>query len=89
MLRPFRESDYSNLPPAVSFVGSIELFRDEAVEYIKNLRKYNIKANFKVFEGCYHAFDMMLPWCDSAKEAKRFFMKSFDYACKNYYAPQR
>ena len=36
---PARATDLSNLPPACSFVGGIELFRDETISYMKRLKK--------------------------------------------------
>ena len=36
---PARETDYSNLPPAFTFVGDLEPFYDETKTYINNLKK--------------------------------------------------
>ncbi|MGN1295631.1 MAG: alpha/beta hydrolase [Bacilli bacterium] len=86
---PARENDYSSLPPAITFVGSIDPFKDETITYVNNLTAKGIPVHFKVFEGCYHAFDMMVPWSKSAKEAKKFFNESVNYALLNYFSPQR
>ncbi len=86
---PARETDYRNLPPAVTFVGSIEPFRDETVEYVKQLKQANVHAVCKVFPGAYHAFDMLVPWSKSAKEARKYIMKQYRYASKHYTAPQK
>ena len=58
---PARATDYSGLPPAVSFVGHVELFHDETVAYIENLRKAGVPAEIAVYPGCYHAFDVVAP----------------------------
>jgi acetyl esterase/lipase len=86
---PARESDYNGLPPAITFVGSIEPFCEETVQYVKDLEKSGVQVEFEIFDGCFHAFDMLAPWSKSAKKAAAFFMDCFRTACKNYYAPQK
>jgi len=85
---PARAEDYSGLPPACIYVGSIEPFFDEAVTYAKNLEKCGIPVFFRAFDGCFHALDRMCPDTDITKEAVSFLMDSFNYAVNNYFAPQ-
>lgn len=80
---PARAKNYKNLPPAISFVGSVDPFKDETVMYIEALKRAGVEVEFKVFEGCFHAFDMLVPWSLQAKEARAFFMECFTRACKN------
>ncbi len=82
---PARAVDYSNLPPAVSFVGNLEVFRDETVEYVRNLRGAGVPVDFEQYAGCYHAFDRMNPYANVSREALSFLMKSYKYAVKNYF----
>ncbi len=81
---PLLENDFSCLPPCFSFVGTIDPFYEETKEYISRLKKANVEVSFKFFEGCYHAFDMMVPHAKESKEAVNLFLKSFDYAVKYY-----
>lgn len=85
---PSLETDYSYLPPALSYVGSIDPFCDETKDYINNLRKAKIKTKFKIYDGCFHAFDMLIPLSKEAKEAKNFFLDNYLFACQNYYKKQ-
>ncbi len=85
---PARANDYHNLPPAVSFVGSVEPFRDEAVTYMERLREQWIPVKFKVFEGAFHAFDILSRNSTIGKEATAFLMEAFSYAVKHYFAEQ-
>jgi len=85
---PARETDYSGLPPAITFVGGVEPFRDETIDYVRKLKKAGIKVDFKLYNGCFHTFDLLVPWSTPAKRAKAFFIKSLRHACANYYAPQ-
>ena len=83
---PARATDYSNLPPTCSFVGDIEPFYDETLAYMENLRKAGIETHFKVFEGCFHAFNMMCPKSSVAKEATALLETTFKYAVQNFYS---
>ena len=85
---PARETDYSNLPPTLTYVGTIEPFTDETIEYVENLKKAGVEVQFKTFEGCFHAFDL-LSYSSPAKEARKFLIDGFMYAVENYTAPQK
>jgi len=84
-----RATDYSNLPPTVTFVGDLEPFRDETIQYVDNLRKAGVPVDFELYKGCYHGFDIMNTKADVTKKAISFLMNSFRYAVKNYYAEQK
>lgn len=85
---PARETDYSNLPPAFTFVGDLEPFYDETKTYINNLKKAGIKAELKEFKGCYHGFDIICPNAQCSKEATQYLLKAFRYAARNYFKEQ-
>lgn len=85
---PSREIDYSNLPPTCTFVGTLEPFHDETVAYIEKLKEAGVETHFKVFEGCYHAFDQTCPESKLAKEANKFLIDTFCYAVEYYFAEQ-
>jgi len=81
---PSRAADYHNLPPAVTFVGDLEPFRDETIQYVENLRKAGVPVDFKVYSGCYHGFDIINPKADISREATAFFINSFKCAVDNF-----
>ncbi|AQQ52282.1 esterase [Planococcus lenghuensis] len=83
-----RATDYRNLPPAVTFVGDIEPFRDETIQYVENLRRAGVPVDFKICKGAYHGFDIINPKADISKTARDFLMKSFKYATEHYFARQ-
>lgn len=85
---PARLNDYHGLPPAFTFVGSIEPFRDETVAYMEQLKAAGVSAEYKVFDGCYHAFDLLASKSTPAKEARAMLMRSFGYAIMHHYAEQ-
>ena len=67
---PSRETDYSNLPPAYTFITDGEAFYDETMTYIKNLNDAGVPSHVDVFHGNFHAFDFLF-WTRNAKEARR------------------
>jgi len=85
---PARCRDLSGLPPACSFAGSLEPFRDETVGYMEGLRSAGIPVNYKVFEGCFHGFDAVCPGARVSQEATDFLMSNFSHAAAHYFAAQ-
>ncbi|MCQ2462658.1 MAG: alpha/beta hydrolase [Clostridia bacterium] len=86
---PARQTDYSNLPPAYTFVGNGEPFFCETVQYIENLKKAGVEAEIDIYESDVHAFDMLTPWKQTSKDAIKEFRSHFEYAQKNYFAAQK
>lgn len=83
-----RSEDYSNLPPTATFVGDLEPFRDETIQYVGNLKKAGIPVEFQIFKGCYHGFDQICPRAEITKKALEFIANSFKYAAEHYFAEQ-
>ncbi|WP_256984407.1 MULTISPECIES: alpha/beta hydrolase [Paenibacillus] len=83
-----RATDYSNLPPTVTFVGDLEPFRDETIQYVENLRKAGVPVDFELYKGCYHGFDIIQPNAEVSKMAVSVFIDSFKYAVDHYFAEQ-
>ncbi|MGO5541961.1 alpha/beta hydrolase [Blautia sp. HCP3S3_H10_1] len=83
---PARQMDYTNLPPAYTFVGNGEPFYSETCTYIENLQKAGIDAQMDVYESDMHAFDMLKPELQVSKEAAAKFNLHFEHALKHYFA---
>ena len=86
---PARQTDYSNLPPAYTFVGDIEPFYCETLTFVENLQKAGVEAKVDVYPGCFHAFDMLLPFLKVSKQAAKTFEEQYLYAAGHYFAPQK
>lgn len=85
---PARQTDYSNLPPAYTFVGDIEPFYCETLSYIENLKAAGVEAGVDVYPNWFHAYDMFFPFKAVAKQAIGKFEEQFCYAAEHYFAPQ-
>lgn len=85
---PARLKDFRNLPPTFSIVGTIELFYDETVTYMKHLYKAGVTIMLKEYTGCFHMFDTMYPNEKVSKEAIALEKKVFHYAQEHFFAKQ-
>ena len=86
---PARQTDYSYLPPAYTFVGNREPFYCETMTYIENLRKAGVPARVDVYPTGFHAFDMLLPFRRISRQAIEAFEKQYVYAAEHDRAAQR
>lgn len=85
---PARQTDYSHLPPAYTFVGDGEPFYDETRTYIENLQKCGIHAQIDIYHSDMHAFDMMKPDWEISRLAAKHFNEHYVYAVEHYFAEQ-
>lgn len=74
---PARAKDYSRIPPTITFVGDLEPFRDETLQYVENLEKAGVPVTFKLYQGCFHAFDVVFPKLEISKDAWSYLLTSF------------
>ena len=81
-----RQTDYGKLPPAYTFVCTGEPFYCETLAFVENLRAAGVEAGLDVYDGLYHAFDMLQPGKDISKTAIGRFEATFDEARKKYFA---
>ena len=85
---PARQTDYANLPPAYSFVCEGEPFLAELKTYMANLRSAGVQADYDVYPGNVHAFDLLMPRKPESKAAADAFMAHFRRAIDSCHAPQ-
>ena len=85
---PARQEDYSDLPPAYTFVGDEDPFYCETLRYVENLHEAGVEAEVDVYPRCFHAFDLLLPWKKASRTAARRFEEHFAYAMEHYRSPQ-
>lgn len=85
---PARATDLGRLPPAFTYVGDIEPFRDEVVDYVARLRAAGVEVAFEVFRGCYHGFDVVAPGAAVSRRALESQSAWLRMAVGAYTAPQ-
>ena len=85
---PARREDVSGLPPCYTYVGAIEPFCRETVDYVERLKQAGIEAEADVYPGWFHAYDLIFPMKKVSREAIGKFEQHFAYALAHYFAPQ-
>ena len=83
-----RATDLSGLPPAYTFVGTAEPFYAETMAYVKALRDAGVEATVDVYEGMWHAFDMLYPNLPESRAARQRFCDHMAQALQTCFAPQ-
>ncbi|MGQ0632351.1 MAG: alpha/beta hydrolase [Sporichthyaceae bacterium] len=68
---PARATDFSNLPRAYIDVGSVEIFRDEAIAYAAAMWRDGSDAELHVWAGAFHACDIFAPHTAVCREMIR------------------
>jgi acetyl esterase/lipase len=58
---PARAADLSGLPPMLTFVGDLDMFRDETIEYAARVAKAGVPVDLHVYRGCYHGCELHSP----------------------------
>lgn len=56
-----RAKDLSGLPPAFVTVGTMDLFRDEDINYAQRLMAAGVPTELQVYAGMYHGAEMSVP----------------------------
>ncbi|MBQ9007334.1 MAG: alpha/beta hydrolase [Atopobiaceae bacterium] len=85
---PARATDLTGLPPAYTFVSTGEPFYAETLAYVQALREAGVQADVDVYEGLYHAFDMLDPRLPESLQARERFCEHFAWAIKHCFASQ-
>ena len=85
---PARREDVSGLPPCYTYVGAIEPFCRETVDYVERLKQAGIEAEADVYPDWFHAYDIFFPTKKVVREAFARFEEHFRFAMEHYFAPQ-
>jgi len=83
---PARAENLRDLPPTCTYVGTIEPFHDETVDFVNRLREQGVEVAFKEYEGCFHAFDLMGAGTKVGKDARAFLLENFQVAQRKFFA---
>lgn len=85
---PARATDLRGLPPTFTYVGELEPFRDETVDYVEGLRAAGVPVEFEIHPGCWHGFDRIVPTAEVSRRALLSRERWFRDAVRTHFAPQ-
>ena len=85
---PARRKDLTGMPPCYTYVGDIEPFYYETVEYVRRLQEAGIEASCDVYPNWFHAYDLLFPGKKIVREAIERFEDHYRYAAEHYFSPQ-
>lgn len=58
---PYLAADLRGLPPAYIDVGEMDMFRDEDLDLVKRLGEADVRVEFHLWPGAYHASEIFAP----------------------------
>jgi acetyl esterase/lipase len=85
---PARAADLAGLPPTLTFVGDIEPFHDEVVDWCRRLRSAGVPVRVEVYPGAFHGFDLIAGSAPVSRRARAFLLDGFRDFVARYRAPQ-
>ncbi|WP_102345099.1 alpha/beta hydrolase [Bacillus sp. Marseille-P3661] len=66
---PSSAEDLSGLPPTYTCIGTLDLFRDDTLDFVKKLSQAGVPTEFHLYPGCFHAFECMVPDAEVSQRA--------------------
>ena len=81
---PAKRKDLSGLPPCYTFVADGEPFLCETLEYVRRLNEAGVEAHADVYHSDAHAFDVIFPWKQNARKARKAFLERFEKEIEEY-----
>ncbi len=73
---PARARDLSGLPPAYTMVGTVDLFRDETLDYVCRLSQAGVAVECHVVPGGFHGFEHLVPDAEVSRRAQREYVNA-------------
>ena len=77
---PTRADDLSALPPALVTVGTLDLFRDENIDYAQRLMAAGVPTELQVYARVYHGAESKAPAADVSKRMRRGYLEPLKHA---------
>lgn len=73
---PTIAENLAGLPPTYTYVGQLDLFRDETIEYVTRLAQAGVNVEFHLYPGCFHLFEFFVPEAEVSQRAAQSYMEA-------------
>ena len=83
---PAKIADLRNFPSVFLATGTLDLFFDENLTFVKKLQNQGVAVKQHIFKGAYHAFDVLVP---EAKISQDFHRVCVDSLKTHFYREPR
>lgn len=80
---PAHAKDLSGMPPTYIMIGTLDMFRDEAIDYAQRLMNVGVPVELHVIPGAVHAFDTMFVGNSLGEEAIDEYIGALKTALNN------
>jgi len=74
---PALRTKFEGLPPTISFVGTMEPFKDEVINYMTSLKDAGVDTRFEVFDKCIHGTEILAPKSSVGMSMNNFQIDAF------------
>ena len=85
---PARLTDFHDLPPAYTYVGTIDPLYDETRIYFEKLKEAGVETKADFYEGGFHGFDALGANKPLGKRCYENLKQAFQYAAEHYFKAQ-
>ncbi|WP_061009022.1 alpha/beta hydrolase [Vibrio sp. CUB2] len=75
-----RAKDVTGLPKTYITVGTVDLFRDEVIDYAQRLMDAGVSTELAVFPGVYHGGQMFVPDASVSKQMSKSYINALQNA---------
>lgn len=69
-----RAKDLTGLPPALVTVGTLDLFRDENIDYARRLMAAGVATDLQVYAGMFHGVEMLVLDAAASRRMRRGYL---------------
>ena len=77
---PIRATNLAGLPPTYMMIGTLDLMRDENIEYANRLMQAGVPTELHVYPGAFHGFDLLVPNASVSKRAVEDYISALKRA---------
>ncbi|GLC31951.1 alpha/beta hydrolase [Clostridium omnivorum] len=77
---PARAKYLTGLPPVYTFIGQLDPFRDETIEYVARLAQAGVPVEFHLYPGCFHGFDSIFNNAEISRQARNQCIEALNKA---------